>query len=192
MLVTAYSSGRSGVTLWSLDTLRAIHTFEMNIITSLKVSISEDSTLIAVCLRHDRRVTLFDVVNRTTIRTFHVPSYIRTMASLPDNSQLVVLSDEGVFQSFNLFNNHTTQGPTLDHLVQLPNTPLWHGVPVLHCKDKEQHYFAALVPQHKSPVPVLWIPKQIPVTAWTQGSSMIALRYKGRVILLRLPTGHVS
>ncbi|KIL66362.1 hypothetical protein M378DRAFT_160780 [Amanita muscaria Koide BX008] len=179
-----------GVTLWSLDTLRPIHTFYDRADAS-KVSIAENGTLIAVCF--DSHVTLFDVANRTTIRTFAVVSNIHTMTFLPDNSHLMVQSDKGVFRSFNLINNHTTEGPTLEHLVQLPNTPLLHGVPVLHCKEQEQHYFAALFSQHKSPMPVLWIPKQISVTKWTQGSSMIALSCEdGRVILLRLPTSHVS
>ncbi|KIL57153.1 hypothetical protein M378DRAFT_16425 [Amanita muscaria Koide BX008] len=181
-----------GVTLWSLDTRRIIHTLKKSNDMAFKVSIAENSTLIAVCLRRSH-VTLFDAVNRTTIRTFNVPSDIDTMAFLPDNSHLVVQSDRGVFQSFDLVNNHTTEGPTLEHLVQLPNTPLWHGVPVWHCRDEEQHYFAALFSEHKHPVPVLWIPKQILVQAWTQGSSMVALSCEdGRVILLRLPTGHVS
>jgi WD40 repeat protein len=184
------------VTLWSLDTLSPIHTFKISRDYGSKVSIAENSTLIALYLLRPsggvHHVILFDVVNRTTIRIFDVPSDIHTMTFLPDNSQLVVQSDEGVFQSFNLINNHTTEGPTLEHLVQLPNTPLWHGVPVWHYEDKEQRYLAALFSQHMNPVPVLWIPKQIPVTGWTQGSSMIALDCKdGRIILLQLPTSHV-
>ncbi|KIL56359.1 hypothetical protein M378DRAFT_17150 [Amanita muscaria Koide BX008] len=197
VLVAAwYSKHGDGVTLWSLDTLRPIHTFtksdDMAFQLQVQVSIAENGTLIAVC--HDySRVTLFDMVNRTTIRTFGASFDIYTMTFLPDNSHLVVQSDKGIFQSFDLINNHTTEGPTLEHLVQLPNTLLWHGVPVWHCKDKEQHYFTALFSQHKSPVPVLWVPKQIPVTEWTQGSSMIALGCEdGRVIILRLPTSHVS
>ncbi|KIL55253.1 hypothetical protein M378DRAFT_18111, partial [Amanita muscaria Koide BX008] len=182
-----------GITLWSLDTpLRPIHTFyDIDRADPLKVSIAENSSLIAVC--HFRHVTLFDVVNRTTIHTFDVPFYIHTMTFLPDNSHFVVQSDEGVFQSFDLINNHTTEGPTLERLVRLPNTSFFHGVPVWHCQDEEQHYFAAFFSQHQSLVPVLWIPKQISVTKWTQGSSMIALSCEdGRVILLRLPTSHVS
>ncbi|KIL56410.1 hypothetical protein M378DRAFT_17102 [Amanita muscaria Koide BX008] len=180
------------VTLWSLDTLSRIHTFEVYKSMAFNVSIAENSTLIAVSF-YDFHVTLFDAVNRTTIHTFDVPFYIHTMSFLPDNSQLVVQSDQGVFQSFDLINNHITEGPTLEHLIQLPNTPLWHGVPVWHCRDEGQHYFAALFSQHMSPVPVLWIPKQILRTTWTQGSSMIALGCgDGRVIILRLPTSHVS
>ncbi|KIL55706.1 hypothetical protein M378DRAFT_17705 [Amanita muscaria Koide BX008] len=190
LLVAAWNGG---VTLWSLDTLSPIHTFNDADKVS-KVSIAENSTLIAVCLR-DRRVALLDVANRTTIATFDVPYDIHTMTFLPNNSQLVVQSDEGVFLSLNLINEQIIKGPTLDHLIQLPNTSFWHGVPIWHCQDKdsEQHYFAALFPQQKSPVPVLWIPTQIPVTTWTQGSSMIALSCRdGRIILLRLPTSHVS
>ncbi|KIL55549.1 hypothetical protein M378DRAFT_173566, partial [Amanita muscaria Koide BX008] len=186
---TVLVAGGRNVTLWSLDTLRPIHTFYDR---ASKVSIAENSTLIAVCF--DSFVTLFDVVNHTTIRTFDDDSFdIHTMSFLPDSSHLVVQSSKGVFRSFNLINNHTTEDPTLEHLVQLPNTPLWHGVPIWHCQNEGQHYFAASFSQHTSPVPVLWIPKQISVTKWTQGSSMIALGCEdGRVILLRLPTSHVS
>ncbi|KIL62312.1 hypothetical protein M378DRAFT_12905 [Amanita muscaria Koide BX008] len=191
VLVATWRRWYGGVTLWSLDTLNPIHTFDGK---ASKVSITENSTLIAVFLR-STHVALLDVVNRTTIATFDVPSNIDTMTFLPDNSQLVVRFDKGVFLSLNLSNNHIIKEPTLEHLVQLPNIPLWHGVPVCHCQDKDskQHSFAALFSQDKNPVPVLWIPREIPVTAWAQGSSMIALGCEdGRVILLRLPTNHVS
>ncbi|KIL55631.1 hypothetical protein M378DRAFT_173474 [Amanita muscaria Koide BX008] len=182
------------VTLWSLDTLSPIHTFKASDDEAFKASIAENSTLIAVFSR--RHADLLDVVTRTTIATFDASFLIHTMTFLPDNSQLVAQSHEGLFQSFNLIDNHTTtEGPTLEHLIQLPDIPLWHGVPIWHCQDKDsgQHYLAALFSQHTSPVPVLWIPRDIPVTTWTQGSSMIALGCRdGRVIILRLPTNHVS
>ncbi|KIL54419.1 hypothetical protein M378DRAFT_18906 [Amanita muscaria Koide BX008] len=63
------------------------------------------------------------------------------------------------------------EGPTLEHLIHLPKTLLWDGVPIWHCQDKEQHYFAALFSQDKSPVPVLWIPRQIPVTVVGTGTT---------------------
>ncbi|KIL60078.1 hypothetical protein M378DRAFT_14360 [Amanita muscaria Koide BX008] len=186
---------RSGITLWSLDTLSLIHTFDGE---ASKVSITEDSTLIAVHLHYDSCVALFDVVKRTIIATFNfdVPfpsADIHTITFLPDNLQLVVQSNKGAFLSLNLVNKHITKGHTLKHLVQLPNTPLWHGVPIWHCQDKDsgQYYFAASFSQHKSPMPMLWIPREISVMAW--GSSMIALGCDdGRVILLWLPISHVS
>ncbi|KIL62606.1 hypothetical protein M378DRAFT_25473 [Amanita muscaria Koide BX008] len=180
-----------GVTLWSLDTLSPIHSFTEFGDT---VSIAANSTLIAVAYNPRFRVSLLDVVNLTTIATFMVPSHIHAMTFLPDTSYLVVQFNKGDFLSFNPVNKRIIEGPqTLEHLIQLPNTPLSHGVPIWHCQDKEQHYSAALFSRHKCPVVVLLIPRQIPVTAWTQGSSMIALGCEdGRVILLRLPTSDVS
>ncbi|KIL62321.1 hypothetical protein M378DRAFT_25641 [Amanita muscaria Koide BX008] len=189
-VLVADSKQARSVTLWSLDTLSPIRTFKGSVDEAFKVSISENSTLVAVCSR--RHVDLV-VVNHTTIATFDVPFLIHTMTFLPDNSRLVAQSREGLFQSFNLINNHTTEGPTLEHLIQLPDIPLWHGVPIWHCQDKdsEQHYFSALFSQDKRPVPVLWIPREILVTEWIQGSSMIVLGCRdGRIIILRLPTNH--
>ncbi|KIL62297.1 hypothetical protein M378DRAFT_794794 [Amanita muscaria Koide BX008] len=190
-----------GVTLWSLDTLSHISTFiEYGTCT---VSIAENNALIAVA--HHRGVSLLDAENHRTITTFNVPHdyEIHTMTFIPDNLQLVAQSKDGVFLSFNLINKHIMKGATLEHLIQLPDISLWHGVPVWHCMDNSdnsddldevrRHYFSASFSQHKSPVPVLWIPRHIRVKAWTQGSSMIALACEdGRVILLRLPNGHVS
>ncbi|KIL55323.1 hypothetical protein M378DRAFT_173714, partial [Amanita muscaria Koide BX008] len=123
-------------------------------------------------------------MNRTTIATFAVSYRIHKLTFLPDKSQLMAQTYSGDFQSLNLINNCITNGPTLEHLIQLPDTLLWHGVPV----DGEP-YVAALFPQHQTPVPMLWIPNDISVMAWAQGSSMIALGCKdGRIILLRLPT----
>ncbi|KIL56301.1 hypothetical protein M378DRAFT_172828 [Amanita muscaria Koide BX008] len=187
------AAGGGDVILFSLDTLRPIHTFKQS---GSKVSISENSALIAVFCdaTTSDHVALLDVVNCTTIATFDIPfSYIHTMTFLPDNSRIVLHSFDGDFQSLNLINKHIIHGPTLDNLIQLPNIPRWHGVPIWHCQDNRQHYFAALFSQHASPVPVLWIPSEIRVTAWTQGSSMIALSCEdGRVIIVRLPTSHVS
>ena len=85
---------------------------------------------IAACLRQSRqtRVTLLDGVNRTTIATFDAPSLhqVHTMTFLPDNSQLVLQSDQGIFLSLSLIND-TTEGPMLKHLILLPDIPLWHG-----------------------------------------------------------------
>ncbi|KIL62309.1 hypothetical protein M378DRAFT_795001 [Amanita muscaria Koide BX008] len=196
-----------GVTLWGLDTLSFIHTFARSDDRVVKVSIAENSALIAVVNDVSTFadiwgntvrsvVSLLDVMNHTTVATFDdIPYRIHTMTFLPDNSQLVVQSDKGIFLSLNLVNKHVMKGPTLEHLIRLPNIPIWHGVPIWHCQDKdsEQHYFAALLSQHKNPVPVLWTPRDLHVTAWTQGSSMIAVGCgDGRVILLRLPTSLVS
>ncbi|KIL53842.1 hypothetical protein M378DRAFT_174550 [Amanita muscaria Koide BX008] len=205
MLVARSDDGDA--TLWSLDTLSLIHTFGgLSGITST-IAIAENGALITVIsvntdgdsddmeLRiangvfvDQSVVSLLDVVNHTTIATFNVPYQIHTMTFLPDNSQLMAQSIDGAFLSLNLTNKHITKGPTLEHLIQLPNTPLWHGVPVWYCHDKGQHYFSALFPQHKSPVPVLQIPRDLHVSRWSQGASMIALGCgDGRVILLRLP-----
>ncbi|KIL58135.1 hypothetical protein M378DRAFT_338848 [Amanita muscaria Koide BX008] len=184
-----------GVTLWSLDTLSPIHTFKRSddkAFNAYNVSISENSTLVAVYLR-PTHVALLDVVNRTTITTLDVSYNIHTMTFLPDNSQLLAQCYNGAFLSYNLINQDITTRPTLEHLIQLPTIPLWHGVPICHYWGKEQQCFSALFSQHKSPVPVLWIPRHILVTRWTQGSSMIALGCRdGSIILLRLPTSHVG
>ncbi|KIL59027.1 hypothetical protein M378DRAFT_284514 [Amanita muscaria Koide BX008] len=94
------ATARDGdVTLWSLDTLSPIHTFTSSNHEASKVSIAENSTLIAVLFgfRHRNHVALLDMVNRTTIATFDVTSFdfydddlnIHTMTFLPDNSQLM-------------------------------------------------------------------------------------------------------
>ncbi|KIL59001.1 hypothetical protein M378DRAFT_169886 [Amanita muscaria Koide BX008] len=184
------AAGDGDVALWSLDTLSPIHTFKQS---GSKLSIAENSALIAVSdyRFRDSPVALLDVVNRTTIATFNVPSYIHSMTFLPDNSQVVVQPFDGDFRSFNLVTKRIIHEPTLENLIQFPNIPRRHGVPIWHCQDNRQHYFAASFSQHKSPVPVLWIPKDLRLTVWTQGSSMIALGCEdGRVILLRLPTSH--
>ncbi|KIL64969.1 hypothetical protein M378DRAFT_11090, partial [Amanita muscaria Koide BX008] len=205
MLVARSDDGDA--TLWSLDTLSIIHTFgglsgrtstiaiaeNSVLITVISVNTNDDSAnteiRIAAGICFDQCVVyLLDVVNHTIIATFNVPYEIHTTTFLPDNSQLVAQSIDGASLSLNLINKHITKGPTLEHLIQLPNTPLWRGVPVWHCQDKEQHYFSALFPQHKSPVPVLRIPRDLRVSRWSQGVSMIALGCRdGRVILLRLP-----
>ncbi|KIL62670.1 hypothetical protein M378DRAFT_165518 [Amanita muscaria Koide BX008] len=187
LVMTGYGS----VTLWSLDTLNLIHTFEESSYEMSTVSVAENDALIAVAHRHG--VSLFDAENHRTIATFKGPDGIHTMAFLPDNLQLVAQSKGGVFLSFNLINKLIIQGATLGHLIRLPNIPLWHGVPVWHCLDNDQFYLTASFSHHKCPIPVLWIPRHIPVTAWTQGSSLIALGcWDGHVILLRLPTSHVG
>ncbi|KIL57014.1 hypothetical protein M378DRAFT_16554 [Amanita muscaria Koide BX008] len=188
------AAGDGGVTLWSLDTLSLTHTFTKSnngFYRTSTVSIAENNALIAVA--HFRSVSLLDVENHRIITPFDHLDEIHTMSFLPDNLQLVAQSKSGVFLSFNLINKHVMKGPTLEHLIQPLNISLWHGVPIWHCRDEERHYLAGLFSQHKSPVPVLWIPRHIYVTAWTQGSSMIALGcWDGRIILLRLPTSHVG
>ncbi|KIL62653.1 hypothetical protein M378DRAFT_165484 [Amanita muscaria Koide BX008] len=194
----------SDVTLWSLDTLSLIHTFETSGNSVSAVSISENSALIAVVDDNNfhadilgkvvqSAVSFLDLVNHTTIATFNIPYQIHTMSFLPDNSQFVVQSSDGVYLSLNLMNEHITKGPPLEDLTQrLPDTSLWHGVPILHCQKKDQHYFSALFSGHKSPVPVLWIPRDLHLSQCTQKSSMIALGCRdGRVILLR-PASHVG
>ncbi|KIL56973.1 hypothetical protein M378DRAFT_423628 [Amanita muscaria Koide BX008] len=189
------AAGEGGVTLWSLDTLSPIHTFKQN---GSKVSIAENSALIAVSdeSRHESHVALLDAVNRTTIATFNVTSFhsgIHTMTFLPDNSQLMVHSFNGDFLSLDPVNKRIIHGATLENLIQFPDIPRWHGVPIWHCRDslKLHHYFEASFSQHKSPVPVLWIPNDLDLTVWAQGSSIIALGCEdGRVVLLRLPTSH--
>ncbi|KIL62294.1 hypothetical protein M378DRAFT_165827, partial [Amanita muscaria Koide BX008] len=184
------AAGDGGVTLWSLDTLSLIHTFTDETPSAAAVSIAENNALIAIA--HRRGVSLLDAENYRAVTTFDVLDEIHTMSFLPDNLQLVAQSKDGAFLSFDLINKHIVKGATPEHLIQPLNISLWHGVPIWHCLDNEQHYFTALFPEHKSPVPVLWIPRHIPVTAWTQGSSMIALGCWDRVILLRLPNGHVA
>ncbi|KIL63749.1 hypothetical protein M378DRAFT_47722, partial [Amanita muscaria Koide BX008] len=76
-----------GVTLWTVDTLNLIHTFEKHGGIASAVSIAENSALVAAAFRHSR-VILLDVLNRTTIATFDIPSWIHTITFLPDNSQL--------------------------------------------------------------------------------------------------------
>ncbi|KIL55574.1 hypothetical protein M378DRAFT_173534, partial [Amanita muscaria Koide BX008] len=186
------AAGEDDVTLWNLDTLSLIHTFEIGASTA-SMSISDDSDLVAI--GYHESVHLVDVMNRTTIATFTVSYNIHKLIFLPDKSQLVAQLYTGDFRSLNLINNCITNGltPQLEHLIQLPDTPLWHGVPVWLCWANGQHYVAALFSQHQTPVPVLWIPSDIPVNTWTQGSSMIALGCEdGRVILLRLPTNHLG
>ncbi|KIL65667.1 hypothetical protein M378DRAFT_10761 [Amanita muscaria Koide BX008] len=190
---------RGGVTLWSFDTLSPslIHTF-MEPGHAVAVAIAENNALIAVVIHtHDfdngfsRSLSLLDVVNHTTIATFDATQEregIHTMTFLPDNSQLVVQCHNGDFRySLNLINKHTMEGPALEHLIQLPNIPLWHVVPVWHCRDNDQHYLSAFFSQHRSPVPILLIPRDLAVTTWTQGLSMIVLGCRdGRILLVRL------
>ncbi|KIL55885.1 hypothetical protein M378DRAFT_173204 [Amanita muscaria Koide BX008] len=188
------AAGRDGVTLWSLDTLSLIHTLKeicaRRASTATTVSISDDSDLVAIGF-DDASVHLVDVMNRTTIATFIVSYGIRKLTFLPDKLQLVAQTYNGDFHSLDLINNCITNEPTLEHLIQLPDIPLWHGVPVWHCWDDAQHFVTALFSHHRTPVPVLWIPSDIPMNTWTQGSSMIALgRKDGRIILIRLPTSH--
>ncbi|KIL56067.1 hypothetical protein M378DRAFT_541362 [Amanita muscaria Koide BX008] len=186
VLVAAWDSG---VSLWSLDTLRLIHTFENYSGAEFTVSIAENSALIAVA--YDHTIFLLDAVNHTTIATFDVPDAIHTLTFLPDNSQLVATPYLGDFITIDLINKHTIKEPVLEHLTQLPNTPFWHDAPIWYLQDNTRHYCSALYSQHKSLVPVLYIPKDLPVTAWTQGSSMIAFGCgDGRLILLRLTTSH--
>ncbi|KIL56203.1 hypothetical protein M378DRAFT_172913 [Amanita muscaria Koide BX008] len=185
------AAGKDDVTLWSIDTLSLIHTFEIGALGGAPVSISDDSDLVAFGFDY-LTVHLVDVMNRTTIATFAVSYRIHKLTFLPDKSQLMAQTYSGDFQSLNLINNCITNGPTLEHLIQLPDTLLWHGVPVRLYSDGEP-YVAALFPQHQTPVPMLWIPNDISVMAWAQGSSMIALGCKdGRIILLRLPTSHLG
>ncbi|KIL59903.1 hypothetical protein M378DRAFT_168659, partial [Amanita muscaria Koide BX008] len=85
MLVAA---GIDDVTLWILDTLSLIHTWQKS--GGQTVSISDDSDLAAIFFRLFGRnsVVLFDVVNRTTIATFTVSSNLHKLTFLPDKSQL--------------------------------------------------------------------------------------------------------
>ncbi|KIL57160.1 hypothetical protein M378DRAFT_172066 [Amanita muscaria Koide BX008] len=199
--------GWSNVALWSLDTLRRIHTFEISGNRLSTVSIAENSALIAVVtddspIMFDEDVlgkvvqsviSLLDVVNHTTIATFDIPYHIHTMTFLPDNSKLAAQSSDGVYVSLNLIDKHITEGPLLEDLIQLPDISLCHGIPVWHCQNKDQHYFSALFSGHKNPVPVLWIPRGLGLSQWTQKSSMIVLGCRdGRVILLRLQPSRVG
>ncbi|KIL63369.1 hypothetical protein M378DRAFT_677182 [Amanita muscaria Koide BX008] len=182
------AAGSRDVTLWSLDTLSLTHTFQTSsCYLACTASISDDSDLAAIGFL-DGSVHLIDVMNRTTLSLFTVFERIHKLTFLPDKSQLVAQTHKGDFLSLNLINNCVTNGPTLEHLIQLPDIPLWHGVPVWPCSANEQHYVAALFSQYQTPVPVLWIPSDIPVNTWIQGSSMIALHCRDRrIILLRLP-----
>lgn len=177
------------VMIWGLGTLSLIHTFQE--LAGDIVSIAENSALIAVA--DSDSVTLLDAENHRTITKFDVRG-IHTMTFLPDNLQLVAQSQDGGFVSFNLISKHLMKGgATLEHIIQLPNISLWHGIPIWHCLDNEQQSFTASFPQHKTPVPVVWIPRHIHVTTRTHGSSMIALGcWDGHVILLRLPSSHVG
>ncbi|KIL55961.1 hypothetical protein M378DRAFT_173135 [Amanita muscaria Koide BX008] len=179
------------VTLWSLDTLSLIHTLKEIGAGASTVSISDDSGLVALGFDNGS-VHLVDVMNCTTIAKF-VFYAIHKLTFLPDKTQLVAQTYNGHFRSLNLINNCITNGPTLEHLIQLPDTPLWYGVPVWLSWANRQCNVAALFSQHQTPVPVLWIPSDISVMARTQGSSMIALGCDdGRIILLQLPTSHLG
>ncbi|KIL62941.1 hypothetical protein M378DRAFT_734548 [Amanita muscaria Koide BX008] len=188
--MVAAAWGRS-VAFWTLDTLSCIHTFAVEAHTQ-SLSMSNDSDLAAIVF-DGRSVDLFDIVTRTTIATFSFPRWIRTTTFLPDNSQLVVQCNNGDLYSANLISKQNVKGSILEHLIQLPNIPLWCGVPIWHCgDDQEQHHLAALFSQHESPVPVLWISKDFYVMRSCQGLSMIALHCRdGPVLLLRLRTSQV-
>jgi hypothetical protein len=137
----------------------------------------------------DRIVYLVDVMNRIITKFYLGSIATHKLPFLPDKSRLVAQTLTSGFLSLDLINKCITNGPTLEHLVQLPDTPLWHGVPVWLCPHAEKSYVTALFPQHQTPVPVLWIPSDIRVNTWTQGSSMIALGCEGGpIILLRIPT----
>ncbi|KIL56063.1 hypothetical protein M378DRAFT_17418 [Amanita muscaria Koide BX008] len=200
VLIAAWDGG---VSLWSLDTRSLIHTFNNSSDRASAVSIAENSALIAVAYRNDFAdntdvayhydVFLLDAVNHTTIATFDVPQPIHTMTFLPDNSQLVAKPYIGKynFLTLDLISKHIMEEPILEHLIQLPNTPFWNDVPIWYHQRGLQRYCSALFSQHKRPVPVIWIPRDLPITRWTQGSSMVALGCSdGRVVLLRLSTSH--
>ncbi|KIL61245.1 hypothetical protein M378DRAFT_167241 [Amanita muscaria Koide BX008] len=179
------AAGSRNVTLWSLDTLSLIHTFTES---GHAASISDESDLAAIAVGVNS-VFLFDVVNCTTIATFSLSFTICKLSFLPDKSRLVARDHKGDFLSLDLVNNSTTNGLALEHLIQLPDTPLWHGVPVWHRCANSEDYYSALFSQHQTPVPVLWIPRDFLVYRWIEGSSIIALGCAdGRIILLRLPT----
>ncbi|KIL56186.1 hypothetical protein M378DRAFT_172888 [Amanita muscaria Koide BX008] len=179
------------VTLWSLDTPSPI-TLKKSDSAATTVSISDESDLVAIGC-DDKSVHLVDVVNHTTIATFTVHGAIYKLSFLPDKSRLVAQTNTGTFLSLDLLKKCVRGEYVLKDLIQLPDTPLWRGVPVWRCWANEQCWIAALFSQHQTPVPVLWIPSDIRVHRWTQGSSMIALGCTdGRIMLLRLPTSHLS
>ncbi|KIL56071.1 hypothetical protein M378DRAFT_541436 [Amanita muscaria Koide BX008] len=198
VLVAAWDGG---VTLWNLETLSLIHSFNNSSGMASTVSIADNSALVAVAYRTDfaydpyqhHDVLLLDAVNHTNIATFEVPRVIGTMTFLPDNSQLVAKPFIADFLTLDLINKRIIKEPTLEHLIQLPNTTFWHDVPIWYYEDRGNRYCSALFSQHKSSVPVIWIPRDFPVWTWTQGSSMIAFGCgDGRVVLLRLSTNHSS
>ncbi|KIL62102.1 hypothetical protein M378DRAFT_166095 [Amanita muscaria Koide BX008] len=198
----------NGISLWDRKTLTRIYTlkgsYEMPLSFSangaLLVAAARDTAPTAPTEIHfshraavsdsttPQRIIVFDVTGRRTIATFDVSGRsIHAMAFLPDNLHLVVhLYTDDHSDSFLTFNlvNQVMQETTIEHLIQLPNMPLWHGVPVW--VNMECGQLRALFSQHDDPVPVLWISRELNVNKWAKGRSMIALGCEdGRIILLR-------
>ncbi|KIL60992.1 hypothetical protein M378DRAFT_167497 [Amanita muscaria Koide BX008] len=196
-----------GIDLWDSQTLDHIHTFQGSFSDSPTrlgfretLSFSANGTLLVAAVLATPReyrfqdqqiiITVFDVTERTNIATFNIPKGLEVQATsfLPDNSHVVVLLLNGDFLTFDLVNNETIQGAIVEHLIQLPDFPVWHGVPVWLAShgEPEEYYLRALLSPHDDPLPVLWIPRAQHVCSYAQGRSVIALGCEdGRIILLR-------
>ncbi|KIL55852.1 hypothetical protein M378DRAFT_560946 [Amanita muscaria Koide BX008] len=188
------AAGNHGISLWDCKTLDLIQTFDGYFTTLL--SFSADGALLAATHSNwiSNSITVFDVTSNTDIATFKGSREdMRTIGFLSDNSQLVLWQREAGdskfdFLTLDLVSEKAIRGPSFEKFIQLPDMPLWHGVPVWVNKG-EQYYLEALFSQHDDPVPVLWIPRELDVLKWVQRRSMIAIQCKdGRVVLLRLPT----
>ncbi|KIL56869.1 hypothetical protein M378DRAFT_16676 [Amanita muscaria Koide BX008] len=187
------AAGDGGITLWDCKTLNPIQTFD-GFFTNL--FFSADGTLLAAAT--NSIITVFNVKTHTAIASFETDSEgPDKMAFLPDNSQLVVWlievdSDENIFYvvtSFSLLSEEQIRGPSFEALMQLPDMPLWHGVPVWVNQERDQYYLEALFSQHDDPVPVLWIPRELHARQLVQRRCMIAILCAGgRIVFLRLPT----
>ncbi|KIL60507.1 hypothetical protein M378DRAFT_14071 [Amanita muscaria Koide BX008] len=186
------AAGDLGISLWDCKTLDRIQKFDESFTTPL--SFSADGALLAASASTSASITVFDVKRHTAIATFENNKTARphTMAFLTDNSQLVVWQYDRYdskfdFLTFDIVSKKAIRGPSFEKFIQLPDMPLWHGVPVWVNKERD---LEALFSQHDEPVPVLWIPRELDVRKWVQRRSMIGILCEdGRVVLLRLPTG---
>ncbi|KIL61728.1 hypothetical protein M378DRAFT_13303 [Amanita muscaria Koide BX008] len=188
------AAGYTNIGLWDCKTLDRIQSFKVSDASSLAFSV--DGTLLAAL--NEISINVFDVTSPTAIATLSIGCgrgpY--TMAFLPDNSQLVVwrftegdkINSASAFLTFDLVTKETIRGPSFEKFIQLPDMPLWHGVPAWGDREGRRYYLDALFSGYDDPVPVLWIPQELDVLEWVQRRSMIAMGSKdGRVVLLRLP-----
>ncbi|KIL56045.1 hypothetical protein M378DRAFT_17436 [Amanita muscaria Koide BX008] len=184
------AAGNYGINLWDCKTLDLIQIFDGDFTTLL--SFSPDGALLAAASWYS--ITVFDVTGNRYIGDFeNAGRDMGTIGFLSDNSQLVLWEREASdskldFLTLDLVSKKAIPGASFEKLIQLPEMPLWHGVPVWANKEGKQYYLEALFSQHDDPVPVLWIPRELAVLKWVQRRSMIAIQCKdGRVVLLRLP-----
>ncbi|KIL56880.1 hypothetical protein M378DRAFT_16683 [Amanita muscaria Koide BX008] len=168
------AAGDHGIILWDCKTLDRIQSFDGSFASRTPLSFSADGALLAAIRSGYWRyfITVFDVTSHTAIDTLEaeaegeagVKDDIHTMAFLPDNSQLITvwrrrkpgfqLDSEFYFRTFNLVSKRAIRGPSFENFIQLPDMPLWHGVPVWMNRERGQYYLEALFSQHDDPA--LW------------------------------------